>query len=93
MTSYSLYNFITINLVDVSRFSDLLLKSKVLSKSFPKCIMFPFPSTGLKVMTSYVFFIVATFQIWTCHVTCVLKLSKTFLLPDTLLSFRKSHKI
>ena len=36
MTSYFLYNSFTITLDDVSRFSNLLSKSKALTKSFPK---------------------------------------------------------
>ena len=36
MTSYSLYNSFAITLDDVSRFSNLLSKSKALTKSFPK---------------------------------------------------------
>ena len=35
MTPYCLYNFIAINLADVSRFSNLVLNLKVLTKSFP----------------------------------------------------------
>ena len=33
-------------------------------------------------MTSYVFSVVTTFQIWACHVTCVYKLSKIFISSD-----------
>ena len=36
MTSYSLYSCFAINLADVSRFSNFVLKSKALTKSFPK---------------------------------------------------------
>ena len=43
-------------------------------------------------MASFVFFIVTTFQIWACHVTCVYKLAKNFISQDTLLNFRESHK-
>ena len=69
MTSYCLFNFIVINCADVSRFSNLVLNLKVLTKSFPKCIICQFPSTEWKVMASFVFFIVATFEIWACHLT------------------------
>ena len=34
MTSYCLYNFIAINLADVSRFFNLVLNSKVPTKGF-----------------------------------------------------------
>ena len=44
-------------------------------------------------MASFVFFIVTTFQIWACHMTCVYKLAKNFISRDTLLNFRKSHQI
>ena len=44
-------------------------------------------------MASFVFFIVTTFQIWACHVTCVYKLAKNFISRDTLLNFRKRLKI
>ena len=37
-----------------------------------------FPSTALKVMTSKVFSIVTTFQIWACPVMYVYKLSEGF---------------
>ena len=40
-------------------------------------------------MASFVFFIVTTFQIWACHVTCVYKLAKNFISRDTLLNFKK----
>ena len=43
-------------------------------------------------MASFVFFIVTTFQIWACHVTCVYKLAKNFKSQDTLLNFRKFIK-
>ena len=43
-------------------------------------------------MASFVFFIVTTFQIWACHVTCVYKLAKNFTSQDTLLNFRKVTK-
>ena len=43
-------------------------------------------------MASFVFFIVTTFQIWACHVTCVYKLAKIFISQDTLLNFRKVTK-
>ena len=43
-------------------------------------------------MASFVFFIVTTFQIWVCHVTCVYKLAKNFISEDTLLNFRKVTK-
>ena len=43
-------------------------------------------------MASFVFFIVTTFQIWACHVTCVYKLAKSFISRDTLLNFRKVTK-
>ena len=91
MTSYFLYDFV-INLADVSRFSNLVLNLslKVLSKSFPKCIIIQFPSTEWKVMASFVFFIVTTLQIWACHVTCVYKLAKNCISRHTLLNFRKS---
>ena len=36
MMSYCLYNFIVINLAEVSRFSNLVLNLKVPTKSFPK---------------------------------------------------------
>ena len=58
MTSYFLHNFIVINLAEVIRFSNLVLNLKVLTKSFPKCIICQFPSTERKVMASFVFFIV-----------------------------------
>ena len=93
MMSYSLYNSIGITLADVSRLSNLLLKSIALTKSFSVCIICKFPSTALKVMTSEVFSIVTTFQIWACPVMYVYKLSKGFLSADTLFKFRKSHKI
>ena len=64
MTSYCLYNFIAINLADVSRFSNLVLNLKVLTKSFQQCIICHFLSSEWKVMASFVFFIVSTFQIW-----------------------------
>ena len=64
-----------------------------LPRAFQKCIICQFLSTELKVMPSYIFSIVITFQIWTCHVTCVDKLSKIFISSDTLLNFRKSHQI
>ena len=89
MTSYCLYNFIAINLADVSKFSNLVLKLKVLTKSFPKVYYSQFPSTERKVMASFVFSIVTPLQIWACHVTCVGKLSKNFISPDSLLHFRK----
>ena len=88
-----MYNSIDITLADVSRFSNLLLKSIALTKSFSKMYICKFPLTALKVMTSKVFSIVTTFQIWACLVMSVFKLSKGFLLADTLLNFRKSHKI
>ena len=34
-------------------------------------------------MASFVFFIVTTFQIWACRVTCVYKLAKNFISRDT----------
>ena len=43
-------------------------------------------------MASFVFFIVTTFQIWACHVTCVYKLAKNFISQNTLLNFRKVTK-
>ena len=43
-------------------------------------------------MASFVFFIVTTFQIWACQLTCVDKLAKT-LSRDTLLNFRNIHQI
>ena len=43
-------------------------------------------------MASFVFFIVTTFQIWACHITCVYKLAKNFISRDTLLNFRKVTK-
>ena len=89
MTSYCLYNFIVINLANVSRFSDLVY----LPRAFQKCIICQFPSTEWKVMASFVYFIVTTFQIWACYVTCVYKLAKNFILRDTLLNFRKRHQI
>ena len=61
--------------------------------SFQKCIICQFPSAELKVMASYVFSIVTTFQLWAYHVTRVDKLSKNFISPDTLLNLRKNHKI
>ena len=63
MMSYCLYNFIAINDADVSKFSNLVLKLKVLTKSFPKMYYYQFPSTERKAMASFVFFIVTTFQI------------------------------
>ena len=79
MTSYSLYNSIAINLADVhvSRFSNLLLISNVLTKSFPKMY---YLSIEPKVMTSYVFSIVITFQIWAYHVTCLQIVQKLFII-------------
>ena len=65
---------------------------KLLPRAFQKCIICQFPSTELKVMTSYVFSIVTTFQLWACHVTCVDKLSKIFIPLDALLNFRKVTK-
>ena len=53
-------------------------------------VNFQFPLTALKVMTSYIFSIVTTSEIWACHMTCIVKLSKHFMSPDTLLDFRKS---
>ena len=88
MTAYCLYTFIVINFDDNSRFSNLVLNLKVLTKSFPKLPI----STEWKVMASFVFFIVTTFQIWVCHVTCVYKLAKNFISQDTLLNFRKITK-
>ena len=41
-------------------------------------------------MASFVFFIVTTFQIWACHVTCVYRLAKNFIAQDTLLILGKS---
>ena len=66
MTSYCLYNSIVISLADISRFSNLLLNLKVviLPRAFQKCIICQLPSTEWKVMASFVFFIVTTFQIW-----------------------------
>ena len=84
MTSYCLYNSIVINLADVSRFSNLVLNLKVLTKAFQNCIICQFPSTEWKVMASFVFFIVITFQIWACHVTCVYKLAENVISPDIL---------
>ena len=89
MSSYCLYNFIAINFADISRFSNLVLKLKVLTKSVSKLIFCQIPSTELKVMASFVFSIVTTFHILACHVTCVDKLFKNFISPDTLLTFRK----
>ena len=43
-------------------------------------------------MASFVFFIVSTFQIWACHVTCVYKLAKHFISQDTVTNFRKVTK-
>ena len=43
-------------------------------------------------MANFVFFIVTTFEIWACHVTCVYKLSKNIISRDTLLNFRKVTK-
>ena len=43
-------------------------------------------------MASFVFFIVTTFQMWACHVTCVYKLAKNFISQDPLLNFRKVTK-
>ena len=40
-------------------------------------------------MASFVFFIVATFQIWAYYVTCVYKLAKNFISLDTLLNVTK----
>ena len=92
MTLYCSQNFIVINLADVSRFSNLVLNLRVLTKSFPKCIICQLPSFKWKVMASFVFSIVTTFQIWTCHVTCVYKLFENFIARDTLLKFRKVTK-
>ena len=92
MTSYCLYNFIVINLAEVSSFSNLVFNWKALTKSIPKCIICQFPSTEWKAMASFVFFIVTTFQIWACHVTCVYKLAENFISRDTLLNFRKVTK-
>ena len=92
MASYSLYNFIVINLSDVSRFSNLILKLKYSPRAFQKCISCQFLSIERKVMASFVFSIVTTFQIWACHVTCVYKLSKNFISRDILLNFRKVTK-
>ena len=61
-------------------------------RAFQKCIMCQFPSTELKVMTSYLSSIVTVFQIWACHVTCAVKLSKVVMSSDTLLNFRKVTK-
>ena len=93
MTSYFLYNSIVINLADVSRISTLVLNMKVLTKSFPKMYYLSIPSTEWKVMASFVFFIVTTFQICACHFMCVYKSAKIFISRDTLLKFRKSHQI
>ena len=60
ITSYILCNLIVINLADISRFLNLVLKLKVLTESFFKCIICQFPLTELKVMTGYVCFIVTT---------------------------------
>ena len=92
MTSYCLYNSIVLNPADVSSFSNLVLNLKVLTKNFPKCIIGQFPSTEWKVMASFVYFIVTTFQLWACHVTCVYKLAKNFISQDTLLNLRKVTK-
>ena len=72
-TSFSsIYSYLPPNFAEVSRYSNLLLKSIVLPKSFPKMpVTCKFPSTALKVMTNKVFSIVTTFQIWACHVMCV----------------------
>ena len=43
-------------------------------------------------MASFVFFIVTTFQIWACHVTCVYKLAKSFVPRYTILNVRKVTK-
>ena len=98
MTSYCLYNFIVINLADVSRFSNLVLNLKVLTpgylpRAFQKCNICQFLSTEWKVMASFVFSIITTFHVWACHVTCVYKLAKNCISWDTLLNFRKSHQI
>ena len=77
MTSYYLYNFIVINLADISRFSNLVLILKVLTNSFPKMYICQFPSTEREVMASFVLSIVTIFQIGAYDVTCVYKLSKT----------------
>ena len=87
MTSYCLYNSIVINIADISKFSNLVLNVKILTKNFPKCIICQFPSTEWKVKASFVFCIVTTFQIWACHVMCVYKLAKNCISQDTLLNF------
>ena len=43
-------------------------------------------------MASFGFFIVTTFQLWACHVTCVHTLANNFISRDTLLNFRKVTK-
>ena len=73
--------------------SQSLVNGLSLQKAFQKCVICQFPSTERKVMVSFVFSIVTTFQIWVCHVTCVYKLHENFVSRDTLLNFRKSHQI
>ena len=64
MTSYFLYNCIVINLTNVNRFSNLVLKLKVPTKSFPKMYYLSISiDSKEKVMACFVFFIVTTFQI------------------------------
>ena len=94
MTSYFLYNSIVINLADVSRIFEFGIELEgTYQELSKKCIICQFPSTEWKVMASFIFFIVTTFQIWACHVTRVYKLAKNFMSQDTLLNVRKSHEI
>ena len=96
MTSYCLYNIIVINLADVSRFSNSVLNLEEVTKEFefPKNVLFvSFHQLNGKLWLILYFFIVTTFQIWACHVTCVYKLAKSFISRDTLLNFRKIHQI
>ena len=69
---------------------DIVLESTY--QELSKMYYFQFPSTEWKVIARLVFFIVTTFQIWACHVTCVYELAKNFISRDTLLNFRKVTK-
>ena len=94
MTSYCLYNSIVINLADRQQIFDFGIELESTYQELSKNVLFVnLPSTKWKVMASFVFFIVATFQICACQVRCVYKLAKSFISQDTLVNFRKSHQI
>ena len=56
MTSYFLYNFIAINLDEVTRFSNLVLNLKSLAKSFPKMYYLSISINGMESYDQSVFF-------------------------------------